>query len=204
MRQYISLSLHCSFFSIFTGEREPFSCINFHPQSEETNSLRLYLLINMICIDLFREILSHFGSQSNLPYESFKDNYWFHASELNWFYALLRDFCNISPHKNGWGNPLESKDNCASACIERIKIKSLEFRFLTDGVSNPIFEDTWKSLRNDIVEIERQVLDGHLYEKRVDDLFSKDTYMFLLRLLASKLILIFEPGKNVNNNNYGL
>ena len=71
-----------------------------------------------------------------------------------------------------------------------------------DGASNPIFEDNWKTLRNDIVEIERQVLDGHLYEKRVDDLFSEDTY--LLRVLASEVRRIFEPGKNVDNNNYGL
>ena len=205
MKQYASIFLLVFIlfsFAIFTGEGGAFSRINFHPQSEETNSLRLYLLINMICVDLFREILSHFVSTAKLPHESLKDNYWIHSSELNWFYTFLRDICNISPHRNGWGNPPESKDNCASACIERIKIKSLEIRSPTDGVSNPIFEDTWKNLRSDIVEIERQVLDGHLYEKRVDDLFSKDTY--LLRGLALKLRNIFESGKNVNNNNYGL
>ena len=193
-----------SFFANFTGERGPFSCINFHPQNQENNSSRLFLVIKMICTDLFRDILSHFVSTAKLPYEMLKDDYWIHASELNWFYTLLRDICNISPHKNGWGNPPESKDNCVSACIERIKIKSEKIRLLTDGVSTPIFEETWNNLRSDIVEIERQVLDGHLYEKRIDDLFSTDTYF--VEVLASRLrrILYTESGKNVYNSSHGL
>ena len=152
----------------------------------------------MICTDLFRDILSHFVSTAKLP-----DVYWEHAGELNRFYTLLRDMCNISPHKNGWVNPPESKDICASACIERIKIKSEEIRFLTDGVSNQIFEETWKDLRSDIVEIERQVLDGQLYEKRIDDLFTTNTHF--VEVLASRLrpISYTEEGKNVINNNYG-
>ena len=207
MKQYAAMYLLVFilfYIFYFTGEGMPFSRINFHPQSEEINSLRLYLLINMICIDLFREILSHFVSTAKLPYELLKDDYWIHPSELNWFYTLLRDICNISPHKKGWGNPPESKDNCVSACIERIKIKSEKIRFLTDGVSTPIFEETWNNLRSDIVEIERQVLDGYLYEKRIDDLFSTDTYF--VEVLASRLrrLIHNQSGKNVYNNNYGL
>ena len=98
MKQYAAIYLLVFIlfiFAIFTGRGEPFSRNNFHPQNKETNSLRLYLLINMICVDLFREILSHFVSTAKLPHESLKDNYWIHASELNWFYTLLRDFCNI-------------------------------------------------------------------------------------------------------------
>ena len=88
MKQYAAIYLLVFIlfiFAIFTGKEGPFSFTNFHPQSEETNSLRLYLLINMICIDLFREILSHFVSTAKLPYESLKDNCWIHASEWNWF-----------------------------------------------------------------------------------------------------------------------
>ena len=222
MTQYVAIYIRVFillFFAIFTGKGEPFSCIyfhpqredtgkegqfsciNFHPQREDTDSLRLYLLINMICIDLFREILSHFVSTTKLPYGWLKDEYWNHASELNWFYTLLRDMCNISPHKNGWGNPPESKDNCVSACIKRIKIKSDE---ITDGVSNAIFKENLKNFRSDIVEIERQVLDGHLYEKRIDDLISTDTNF--VKVLASRLrpIIYNESGKNVSNNQYAL
>ena len=60
-----------------------------------------------------------------------------------------------------------------AACIDRIKIKS-------DKISSPLyvfakdtFQNTWRNLRNDIVEVEKQVLNGHLYE-RVDDLISID------------------------------
>ena len=192
------------FNDIFTGKPGPFSCISFHIQSEVTNSLRLYLLINTICPDLFRDILSHFVSTAQLPYERLKDDeYWISAGDLNWFYNLLRDICNISPHKNGWGNPPESKDNSASACIERIQIKSKEITFPGD-VSYQRFEENWKNLRNDITEIERQVLDGHLYEKRIDDFFSTDTYF--VKNLASRLRPLFysESGKNISINQYAL
>ena len=172
--------------------------MNFHPQREETNALRLLLLINEICTDLFRDILSHFVSTAKVPYAELRDTFSIDRGELISFYTLLRLVCNISPHKNGWGNPPESKDNCASACIERIKIKSEEIAFCTDSVSNSVFEENWKNLRSDIVQIERQVLDGHLYEKRIDDLFSTDTSF--VKVLASSLRPIFYSvsGKDVS------
>ena len=205
IRNNISPSLYFVQFCFFTDEKGPFSNINFHPQRKETNALRLYLLMNMICTDLFREILSHFVSTAKIQYEGLEYDRWNPAGDLNRFYKLLRDICNISPHKNGWGNSPESKDNCVSACIERIKIESEIMWFLTfDDVSNPKFEENWKNIRSDILEIERQVLDGHLYEERIDDLFSTDTYF--VKVLASRLrrILCNAPGKNVSNNRYAL
>ena len=160
----------------------------------------------MICTDLFRDICSHFVSPANLQYDWLKNDYWNHTNEneLNLFYMILRDMCNISPHKNGWGNLPESKDICASACIERINIKGEEIAFRTDDVSNPMFENDWKELRSDIVEIEQQFLDGHLYEKRIDDLYSTDTYF--VEVLASRFrdTSYRELGKNVSNDHSAL
>lgn len=136
------------------------------------------VLIYMICTELFRDILSHFVKPANLDLEiksqtlkliSASDT----QSDLNFFYDLLRNMCNISPHKNGWGNPPESRDKCAAACIDRIKSKIDEIRSSKGGFS--MSKSSLRNLRNDIVEVERHVLDGHLYEERVDNLFSIDT-----------------------------
>ena len=65
----------------------------------------------------------------------------------------------------------------------------LQFQFL---------KKNWKNLRSDIVEIERQVLDGHLFEKRIDYLFTTD--LNFVKVLASSLRPIFNSvsGKNVS------
>ena len=183
MQQYISLSLFCSF-SFFTGKNGPFSFVNFHPEKQKNISSRLYLLINLICTDLFRDILSHFVSAVTLQYE-IKSHSWTHTGELDFLYTLLRDMCKLSPHKNGWGKHPDSKDNCTAACIERIHIESQKIWSDTRGFSKTMFKYNWKNVLKDIEEIERQVLDGHLYKKRIDDLFSTDTYF--VNILASKL-----------------
>ena len=88
-------------------------------------------------------------------------------------------------------------DNCLAACIDRIKIKS-------DKISSPIyvfskdtFQNTWRNLRNDIVEVEKQVLDGHLYEQRVDDLISTDMISVLATGFGNKEII--SSGTNFPN-----
>lgn len=156
-----------SFFSNFTDTKQP-------PEKEEN------VLINMICTELFRDILTHFVSPANLNFEIEKQNSKLEPlsdlhRDLNFFYALMRDMCNISPHNNGWGNPPDSKDKCAAACIDRIKLKLDEIRSPEGSFSISKFQDVLRKLRNDIAELERQILDGHLYEERVDNLFSIDT-----------------------------
>lgn len=143
----------------------------------------------MTCTELFRDIFSHFVSPTTLildtrrqksKFKSFIDR----PCDLNYFYVLLRDMCNISPHKNGWGNRPDSKDNCVAACIDRIKIISDGITSLKDNFSMLKFQSILRNLRKDVVEIERQVLDGHLYEHRVDDLFLSD----VINGLASALM----------------
>ena len=90
-------------------------------------------------------------------------------------YGLLQKWCNISQHKNGWGNIPDNDDNCLAACIDRIMIQG---RIITDskkvGISDSSFQEIWETLRNDILEIERQVIGGHVYEEKIDDLFGMD------------------------------
>ena len=122
-----------------------------------------------------------------------------HTGELEFLYTLLREMCNISPHKNGWGNPPESKDNCAAACIERIKIKNEEMTSQTAGFSTPMFQDNWNNLRNDIIEIEQQILEGHLYKQRTDNLFSTDICIVNFWVSRIKQTLYVKPGKTFLN-----
>ena len=165
-------------------------------------------LIIILCTELFKDILSHFVNPANLGLEiesqtskripeliSVSDR----QSDLNFFCGLLRDTCNISPHKNGWGNPPDSKDNCVAACIDRIKFKSDEIWSRKGGFSSLKFPNILRNLRNDILEIERQVLDGQLYERRIEDLLSKDVSVMDS---ISKSLLNTELGMDMSNNQY--
>lgn len=68
--------------------------------------------------------------------------------------------------------------------------------FFTGVVSNTMFQDKWKDLRNDIVEIEQQVLGGHLYEQRFDN----ESSAIFFDVLAS--VHVTFSGKNFSNNQY--
>ena len=68
--------------------------------------------------------------------------------------------------------------------------------FFTGVVSNTMFQAKWKDLRNDIVEIEQQVLGGHLYEQRFDNESSANFFDVL-----AKVHVPFS-GKNFSNNQY--
>ena len=156
-----------SFFFYFTDTKQT-------PEKEEN------VLINMICTELFRDILKHFVSPANLNLEIEKQKSKLEPlsdlhRDVDFFYVLMRDMCNISPHRNGWRNPPDSKDKCAAACIDRIKLKLDEIRSPECSFSTSKFQDVLRKLRNDIAELERQILDGHLYEERVDNLFSIET-----------------------------
>ena len=82
--------------------------------------------MNVICNELFRDIISHFVSGASISQQSEYQSLFKRQNGLNISYTFLRDMCKLSPHKNGWGNPPDSKDKCVAACIERIKIKSDE------------------------------------------------------------------------------
>nr|XP_022306057.1 uncharacterized protein LOC111112658 isoform X2 [Crassostrea virginica] len=156
-----------------------------HALYEKEDSERLpetekKLLIIKLCTEMFIDILSHFVNLTNLNLENERQTFKLTSEsdrkgDLNFFYDLLRKTCNMSPHKNGWGNSPNSKDNCVAACIDRIKSKSDEIWSHKGGLLRSNFQDILRNLRNDIVEVERQILGGQLYERRIDDLISTDT-----------------------------
>ena len=195
-------------FSIFTfsigstfTDTKKFSDINYHSQKEEN------ALINMICTELFRDVLSHFVNPANLNLEIESQKSKIKSSHdrqsyLNFFYDLLRKVCNISPHKNGSGNPPNSKDNSIAACIDRIKFKSDEIWSHKGGLLRSNFQDILRNLRHDIVECERQVLGGQLYERRIDDLISSDSDVVNVMDSLLRDTLYIDQGIHSSNNQY--
>ena len=137
-------------------------------------------MIIKLCTELFIDILSHFVNPANLyleierqPLKLTSDSD--RQSDLNFVYDILRDVCNLSPHEYGWGNPPNNNDNCVAACIDRIKLKNDEILSHKGGLLWSTCQDILRNLRSDIVEVERQVLGGQLYDRRIDDLISIDT-----------------------------
>ena len=167
----------------------PFSATDFYPQRDIENWIRVCQLIFTIAVDLFRDTLSGFMNPLRLKslldeqnlYQKF-EKLFFSKTTLSieiclhrLLYRLLQKWCNMSQHKNGWGNMPDLNDNCLAACIDRIMIQG---RIITDskkiGISDCSFQEIWKTLQNDILEIERQAIGGRLYEEKVNDLFEMD------------------------------
>lgn len=84
-------------------------------------------------------------------------------------HMVLRNICNIPNHQNGWGNPPKTGDNSIAACIERIRIQRNE---VSAHNTNAVMEETefnnrWTELEETVLEIERQLTGGNLYERGV-------------------------------------
>ena len=54
------------------------------------------------------------------------------------------------------------------------------------GLSDSVFQEIWCKLRNDIIEIEQQVIGGNEYKERVD---------FFLAMSVNQLIAVNYVGK---------
>ena len=176
----------------------PSSAPYFSPRKSTENFSRLCQLIMTICSDLFRTILSHYikpenlrkeldsnkkrllkgrilnVDQSNLLYPAASHSKYLVSSEmdLTLLYFLIRNICNIPEHQNKWGQSPQSGDNCLAACIERIRIKRNEISgHSTIGeIDDTLFQDIWSNLRSDIVEIEKKITGGNMFERGVDEL----------------------------------
>ena len=70
--------------------------------------------------------------------------------------------------------------------------------FFTGVVSNPLSPDELKDLRNDIIEIEQQVLGGNMYEQRFENQSSIE-FINALASISSKEHYTFSS-KNFSNN----
>ena len=162
------------------------------------NYCRLCQLIMTVCSDLFRDILSHHIQPANLRGEldqnkntllkalkihdhkkllfpqsggqslSAKD------MDLTILYALLRNICGIPPHPNGWGNTPNTGDVTLAACIERIREQknAIASHSKIGEIDDIRFQDIWMKLQSDIVNIEKELIGGDMYERAVKVLLS--------------------------------
>nr|XP_022308990.1 uncharacterized protein LOC111114802 isoform X3 [Crassostrea virginica] len=162
------------------------------------NYCRLCQLIMTVCSDLFRDILSRHIQPANLRREldinkntllrtlkihdhkkllfpqsggqslSAKD------MDLTILYVLLRNICGISSHQNGWGNTPNTGDITLAACIERIREQknAIASHSNIGEIDDIRFQDIWMKLQTDIVNIEKELIGGDMYERAVKVLFS--------------------------------
>ena len=173
--------------------------MSYFTDSERLRETEKNELIIKLCTEMFIDILSHFVNLTNLELENERQTFKLTSEsdlkgDLNFFYDLLRKTCNMSPHKNGWGNPPNNNDNCVAACIDRIKSKSDEIWSHKGGLLRSNFQDILRNLRNDIVEVERQILGGQLYERRINDLISTDTDVVPVMDSPNRNTFYMEPG----------
>lgn len=171
----------------------------FNQDKATENFYRLSQLIMTVCTDLFRDVLSRHIKPGELRSELDKNQkmlekimnfqqrqliYPIHGNtslaikdlDFSVLYIILRNICKISPHSNGWGKiPLQS-DKSIAACIEWIRqLRNLISGHSTNGRVEEIeFKNHWAVLRNAIVEIEKQLVGGNLYERGVDYLLNCD------------------------------
>lgn len=156
--------------------RGPFAVIQFYPERETENLFRVCTLIYTIASNLFKDTLCRYVKPTSLCFErkgdisSFGMMSWgLEDDGLLFCYNHLRNNCGIPQHKNGWGFPPETDDHSLAACIDRIMIQR---NAITDsikcGLSDSVFHQILCKLRDDILEIEQQVIGGNEYKERVD------------------------------------
>lgn len=168
----------------------------FNPRKGTDNFLRLCRLITELCGDLFRVVFSHYIKPSDIRKELDNNRtrlervFNVQQKELIYpatgnptltidyfdiciLYILLRNICNIPKHENGWGNDPKKGDNSIAACIERIRCQRNEvFAHSSGMVEDTKFQSTWSELRYSIVEIEKQLIGGKLFQRSVDFLYN--------------------------------
>lgn len=169
----------------------------YYPRKATDNFLRLCRLITELCRDLLRIVLCHYirppdlrteldnnrtrlirilnakakkqiypaTGNPTLPVKDF---------DISTLYILLRNICNLPQHQNGWGNEPTRGDNSIAACIERIRCQRNEYVHSTGTVEDTNFQNSWSELRDAIVEIERQLIGGDLFQKSTEFLLNCD------------------------------
>lgn len=161
----------------------------FHRGKPAENYQRLCRLITTICTDILRDVLSRYIKPADLRSELDKNRprlekimnteqmeliYPVNGNkalaakhlDISVMYIILRNICNIPKHKNGWGNPPKTGDNSIAACIERIRIQRNEVlaHNINDVMEETEFNNRWTELEETVLEIERQLTGGNVYE----------------------------------------
>lgn len=177
----------------FLGEEDtisPFAVIQYYPDRETENLFRVCTLIDTISSNLFRDTLFRFVNPTSLEFEgklelnpagSFgkyaevlpNSRLRSKGNDLLFCYNYLRKNCGITQHKSGWGFLPDTNDHSLAACIDRLMIQRNSIAAsMKCGISESNFQEIWRKLRDDIIEIEQQVIGGNVYKKRVQNLFS--------------------------------
>ena len=164
--------------------------IQYYPDRETENLFRVCTLIDTISSDLFRDTLFRFVNPTSLEFEGkFEFNpagsFGKHTevlpnsrlrskdTEMLFCYNYLRKNCGITHHKCGWGFLPDTDDHSLAACIDRLMVqRNAIAASMKCGISESNFQEIWRKLRDDIIEIEQQVIGGNAYEQKVHDLFS--------------------------------
>lgn len=180
------------------------------PQKATDNFLRLCRVIKEPCTDILRFVFSHYIKPSNLRTEldnnKIKIEKHFEVPQreliypatgnrtlavkdfdISILYILLRNICKIPRHKNGWGRDPQAGDNSIAACIERIRLqRNSMIAHSTCMVEDTKFQDSWRQLRYCIVEIEKQLFGGDLFQRCIDSLYSCDICIVQRGMTQSK------------------
>ncbi|XP_078321956.1 uncharacterized protein LOC111119843 isoform X2 [Crassostrea virginica] len=203
----------------------PSSAPKFSLTKSAENYCRLCQLIMTVCSDLFRDILSCHIKPADLRREldnnkttlirvlRFPDHrkLLFPQSggqslsakdmDLIILYTLLRNICGIPKHQNGWGNTPKIGDMSLAASIDRIR----EQRNFIASYSNigeiddSRFHDTWKKLRDDVVNISSLLIGGDMYERAVNVLLSCDLAPAQARESAKEFMRLYDKMNEVQN-----
>lgn len=189
----------------------------FRPQKSTENFSRLCQLIMKVCSDLFRDILSRYIKPAELRSELDKNKNKLKkvinrqqneliypvASktpiapkdlDISLLYIILRNICNITEHKKGWGKKPIKGDNSISACIERIRFqRNLISAHSTNGeVDDTTFQNHWNNVSDAVLKIEKQLIGGESYERTVKSLLTCDLTPFRTDLIQDVLKRLHE------------
>lgn len=175
----------------------------FNPKKAMANYLRVCRLITVLCNDLFRDILSHYIKPSDLRAELDKNKIKLmtimntdqkkkmyprngntsltsNDLDISVIYIVLRNICNIPEHYNGWGNYPNKNDTSIAACIERIRIQRgiIAGHSANGRVEDDEFQNHWSEIRNAVVDIEKQLIGGDVFQRGIDHMLTSDLDCF--------------------------
>lgn len=95
--------------------------------------------------------------------------------DIKLIYFLLRNFCRIRPHSNGWGNYPHRSDKSVSANIERIRlIRNYYACSLETSMSDLHFDEKFEEIYLIVKELEEYLGCSTKYQEKVKELKTLD------------------------------
>ncbi|KAK3100410.1 hypothetical protein FSP39_019407 [Pinctada imbricata] len=186
----------------------------YAPTQETTNLNRVCHVLRCPCTDQLRDLLRHHvppesfprviqEKRKNLPRLTAPQRELIFPStghytgdysdmDVSLLYLLLRNICNIQPHRNGWGHSPDNTDFSLSACIDRIReIRNKVGHSSSSGLSQIEFIDHWSDIKRSVKSIDKCIHNGNKYKNDVDSLLGAsmdpEREAFYLDQLKSKV-----------------